>query len=477
MALIDDYGNRWTGTGRNIRPVMGNPANMPAPPSPNATPSPIRTVPPMAAGGSLGASLLGAATSPAALGAAGVVGALYPRKMGDATLNSPEAQKVMAQNDRVRANQSLQSQVDAINARPIPGAVSPPLKPTPQPPVPPAPGATSSPSPVPAPVTPKIGNAPGAVPTADMSRQVSPDRQDSTVARRGERNAFEQPLLAQGYQPAGDSLLARTQGAATDYQTPQGSMTMQGGMMGASGRQGGGTLSFLGGRTPEEQAGIDERVAGINRQTEALRQFNIDTGRSYAPGSFAASAPQAVDPFARAGDSFGDSQMRATKFESLLQDAGGRGVGKNQRKAMIDAAQGMLAPGMGAAELQGKQQASRDSLLGQLTQAGATQNAAQLSAQQKMQEAQQRLGLDTQRLNQEQQMKGGELTLNALKTFQGMGEAQQQQAKADLYNAYAAAVNQGDQATMTKLQPLMDYLYPQKQQNDTLAALLQQTPK
>lgn len=324
---------------------------------------------------------------------------------------------------------------------------------------------TTPPSPISA-----IGNAPGAVPTADLSRQVPPDRQDSDVARRGERNAFEQPLLGQGYQPAGDSLMVRTQGATTDYQTPQGSMTFQGGAMGVPGRQGGGTLSVLGGRTPEEQAGIDDRVASINRQTEALRQHNIDTGRSYAPGSFAAPAAESVNPFARPGDGFGDSQMRQVKFESLLSDAGKRGLGKNQRKAMVESAQALLSPGMGAAELQGKQQASRDSLLGQLTQAGATQNAAQLSAQQKMQEARERLGLDAQKTQQD-------YALNALKTFQGMGEAQQQQAKADLYNAYQTAVLQGDQAKAAQLQPLMNYLYPQKQQNDTLAALLQKTPQ
>lgn len=240
--------------------------------------------------------------------------------------------------------------------------------------------------------------------------------------------------------------------------------------MGVPGRQGGGTLSFVGGRTPEEQAGIDDRVASINRQTEALRQHNIDTGRSYAPGSFAAPAAEPVNLFAWPGDGFGDSQMRQAKFESLLSDAGKRGLGKNQRKAMVESAKALLSPGMGAAELQGKQQASRDSMLGQITQAGATQNAAQLQAWWKMQEARERLGLDAQKTQQD-------YALNALKTFQGMGEAQQQQAKAELYNAYQTAVLQGDQAKAAQLQPLMDYLYPQKQQNDTLAALIQKTPQ
>lgn len=354
-----------------------------------------------------------------------------------------------------------------------------PAPPVTAPVAPPTPGASATPpSPVPgvAPPASIIGNAPGAVPTADLSRQVSPDRQDPTVARRGERNAFEQPLLNQGYQPAGDSLMVRTQGATTDYQTPNGSITFQGGVLGVPGRQGGGTLSVVGGRTAEEQAGIDERVASINRQTEALRQSNIETGRSYAPESGIAPVTEAVDLFARPGDRFGDSQMRAAAYDSLISDST-RARDPRTRVAALAASEKMLEQGKAAEEQKTRQQASRDSLLGNLAQAGATQSAAQLQAGQKMQEARARLGLDERKADQEMQIKGGELSLNALKTYQGMGEAQQQQAKADLYNAYKVAVDQGDQATMTKLQPLMDYLYPQKQQNDSLAALLQRTPK
>lgn len=360
---------------------------------------------------------------------------------------------------------------------PAPSSATPPATPVLQPPTPGASAVPPSPAPRIASAAPTIiGNAPGAVPTADLSRQVSPDRQDPTVARRGERNAFEQPLLSQGYQPAGDSLMARTQGATTDYQTPNGSITFQGGALGVPGRQGGGTLSVVGGRTAEEQAGIDERVASINRQTEALRQSNIETGRSYAPESGIAPVTEAVDLFARPGDRFGDSQMRAASYDSLINDAT-RARDPRTRVEALAASEKMLEQGKAAEEQKTRQRTSRDSLLGNLAQAGATQSAAQLQAGQKMQEARARLGLDERKADQEMQIKGGELSLNALKTYQGMGEAQQQQAKADLYNAYKVAADQGDQATMTKLQPLMDYLYPQKQQNDSLAALLQRTPK
>lgn len=307
------------------------------------------------------------------------------------------------------------------------------------------------------------------------------------TAEQAKNLSFMGQKIGQGYTPIApeDTTLVRTQNGVTDYQTPKGSITMpENGVLGVPSRQGGGTLSVLSGRTPEEQALIDARVDSLNRQTEALRQYNIDTGRSYAPGSsLAVPTAEPVDLFARPGDRFGDSQMRQAQFEGLLKEAAsGRNVGggrrgrardAEQRKAMIDAAQGLLAPGLGAAEMQGRQQASRDSLLGQLAQVGATQSATQ----QRRQASREQLALDQHKANQEQQIKGGELTLNALKTYQGMGEAQQQQAKADLYQAYADAVNQGDQAMISKLQPLMDYLYPQKQQNDALATLLQQIQK
>lgn len=381
------------------------------------------------------------------------------------TLVSPEAQRTGATLANTLSRQvNLQGKAPSATAPVQPvigGATNMALLPAPPvtaPVAPPTPGASAGP---PSPVAPQASL---------LGAANYPN--DNTISNLGDRAAAQdvanrtQGVLraTQGYQPISDAgsggAMVRQQGATTDYQHPKGSMTFQGGAMGVPGRQGGGTLSFVGGRTPEEQAGIDERVASINRQTEALRQHNIDTGRSYAPGSFAAPSAEPVNLFARPGDGFGDSQMRQAKFESLVSEAGGlRGLGSRRKgERMLAAAQGMLAPGLGAAQLQGQQQASRDSLLGQLTQAG-----------QRAQEAGAKLGLEAQKANQA-------YALDAIKTFQGMGQAQQQQAKADLFDAYAKAANEGDQATMTRLQPLMDYLYPQRA-NDPLAAMLQQPPK
>lgn len=418
---------------------------------------------------------------------------LYPSELGDGTLNTPEAQKLLAGNEFLRANKPIQDKIDALNtaAPPITASPATPSVAAPTPSV-----AASTPPATPGNEWGSLADKWGIHPTSQQPPPATPagtllqPKPRDPTAEQAKNLSFMGQKIGQGYTPIApeETTLVRTQNGVTDYQTPKGSITMpenaENGVLGVPSRQGGGTLSVLSGRTPEEQALIDARVDSLNRQTEALRQYNIDTGRSYAPGSsLAVPTAEPVDLFARPGDRFGDSQMRQAQFEGLLKEAAsvrnvgggrrGRARDAEQRKAMIDAAQGLLAPGLGAAEMQGKQQASRDSLLGQLAQAGATQSATQ----QKSQTAREQLALDQHKANQEQQIKGGELTLNALKTYQGMGEAQQQQAKADLYQAYADAVNQGDQAMISKLQPLMDYLYPQKQQNDALAALLQQIKK
>ena len=335
---------------------------------------------------------------------------------------------------------------------------------------------------------------------------------DNTISNLGDRSGAQAlahrtqgALLAnQGYQPISDAgsggTMVRSQGGMTEYKTPQGSMHLpdnafnsllwEGGGRNTAGRQGGGTLSVVSGRTPAEQGDIDARVANINQQTEALRQHNIDTGRSYAPAgtSLMPAESAAVDPFARAGDRFGDSQMRAAQYDSLIRQGGeGRGLTKNQRAALNSSAAALLAPGMGAAQLAGEMQASRNSLAGQWAHAGATQAAAQSAAQQKAQEANQRLGLDQQLLGQEAQFKAAELGMNGQRLgldAQVKGselglkqvQAQHDQFKADVFKAYADAQSRDDQASIDKLTPLMGYLYPQKPP-DSLAELLRPEQK
>lgn len=148
----------------------------------------------------------------------------------------------------------------------------------------------------------------------DLSRNASPDRFDPAVAMRGQRNAYEQPLLEQGYSPTNfNGVMYKTEGGQTTYQHPKGSITFQGGALGVPGRQGGGTLSVVGGRTPEEQAAIQQRVAEINGQTDALR-------RSKGKPTLAEEEQQNamanwIERFATAPDNMTPQQMELWKLQ------------------------------------------------------------------------------------------------------------------------------------------------------------------
>lgn len=232
-------------------------------------------------------------------------------------------------------------------------------------------------------------------------------------------------------------------------------------------RQGGGTLSFVpGGPGAEQQAATAQTVAGINSQIDALRSLResanpgITTGYAGSTGG----ATTRIDPFARAGDGRGDSQLRQQQYDSFLkQAANGRGLTKGQRSALVESANTLIAPGLGAAKLQNEQQASADSLAGQLAQAGARQSSANSAAQQQALEAAKRLGLDTQRLGldqaalglkqQEAQQSG---LLNAAKVFESMGKSEQQQAKNELFKQIQNTREPAELDRLTKLYELIN---------------------
>lgn len=98
---------------------------------------------------------------------------------------------------------------------------------------------------------------------------------------------------------------------------------------------------------------VKDNVAAINRQTDALRSLHEARMADPNVGAFHfGQTGTTPDPFARPGDSFGDSQMRAAQYESILKDMTGPGIGGRQRAAMGQAAQGLLAPGIAAMQQQ-----------------------------------------------------------------------------------------------------------------------------
>ena len=78
-------------------------------------------------------------------------------------------------------------------------------------------------------------------------------------------------------------------------------------------RKGGGSFSVIGGRTPEEQAAIDERVASINQQIDAQR---IDQGKpTLAEEARMNAMGNMVDRFATPPDNMNPQQMELWKVQ------------------------------------------------------------------------------------------------------------------------------------------------------------------
>ena len=212
------------------------------------------------------------------------------------------------------------------------------------------------------------------------------DRGDGPTDAQLKSAAFSDQAKAGGYTPISDNtatgvdkgmpITVKTQGALTDYLTPQGTMSFQGGALGVTGRQGGGTVS-----APDQGNGgtIADNVAALDRQTAALKSRNDaynGTGGDSLGGSLGAT-PAPVDIFARSGDSFGDSQMRAAQYDSLMQQASDqKGMSHGQRAALVQGAQGLLAPGVDAAQMQQQQQMAQNSLYGALRGHQLTADAA-----------------------------------------------------------------------------------------------------
>ncbi len=249
------------------------------------------------------------------------------------------------------------------------------------------------------------------VPTADLSRNVSPDRYDPAVDRRGQRNAFEQPLMAKGYQPTNfDGVMYRTQGGQTEYQQPKGSMTFQGGALGVPGRQGGGTLSVLGGRTPEEQAAIDKRVKSIDSQTAAMRGLRNANRQEQGMMTVEqekqlSDMQQMMRGLAPPPNTSRLDEQQAALMQQLKDAQGIKGFGKRrQREDAIRAAQLGLAQLAGLRGELNQQYGQQAGLAQSMMQNQAAQESAQAKALQDQQKWLANYGL-TKEANQIAQQK------------------------------------------------------------------------
>lgn len=118
---------------------------------------------------------------------------------------------------------------------------------------------------------------------------------------------------------------------------------------GANQRAGGGTLSVL----DQGNGGtVEGNVAALNRQIEAMRSLR-EASNPTRPQSLADLMPR-FDPFSRPGDSYGDSQRRASEYEALLKKATpGSGLFRRGRESALEAAKALIAPGLEGLREQG----------------------------------------------------------------------------------------------------------------------------
>jgi hypothetical protein len=259
--------------------------------------------------------------------------------------------------------------------------------------------------------------------TVLQPKPIEPNASEITdLSNLGQRVAFDGQAAAGGYSPIADNTAAQaTSGmpitvrtganGATEYLTPKGTISFSGqggssavknsGVLGAKTRKGGGTLSVQDQGNGET---IEGNVARLNSQIEALRGLREARNPGITTGGNGGGLPSAptMDVFARPGDGWGDSEMRAEQYRGMMNQAGtGRGMTRNQRAAMAAGAQGLIAPGLAQIQQQGnmygqqldaygRQQAANQALQQQDRAYGIDQRKADLNEQ----KAQQQYRLD-----------------------------------------------------------------------------------
>lgn len=212
---------------------------------------------------------------------------------------------------------------------------------------------------------------------------------------------------------------------ATNYATPQGTMSIAG----PSQRMGGGTVSVM---DHGNGGTVEGNVTAINRQIEALRSLR----EAQNPGILAREAgttPPSLRDMIESADPYAG---RTYQLDSMSE--GQRAQANALRTASADEATKQF----GAME--------RERAQGQ-----ATQSAARVTAQQKAQEAADRLGLDTGRLQLDAAKAEGESKTNsALKGAQSAKlatEAQQNQMAMQTYEKLLASSDPKERTELLKL--------------------------
>lgn len=314
----------------------------------------------------------------------------------------------------------------AVGATNVPGATAPATTPPPATP--------AAPSPITPPVTPPLGEGQ----TTGQSSYPIQTKPIEPTAPQVTRLASLGSTMAEGYKPVESGSNVLTQGSTQtgmmpnpnqakgepasvpQYTTNYKALNDKGvastmTIVGPDKRVGGGTVSVM----DQGNGGtIEGNVAALNRQTAALTSLREaqNPGITTGTGAFAPRQESAapVDPFARPGDGWGDSEKRYQEYQGLLREASsGKGLTKNQRAAKINAAQALAAPGLEIAKLGQAGQNSKDSLAAQLAQNQAASQDRRYATD---------ATLNGQKLTAEQQAKQNEIAAFSARTQRDTSE-------------------------------------------------------
>jgi hypothetical protein len=168
---------------------------------------------------------------------------------------------------------------------------------------------------------------------------------------RGQAMGFQQDPNSGGYKPNDATNVGTLEGGAiTEYAIPgKGTATFMGQ------RQGGGSFSVASGRTPEEQAAIDARVASIDSQTAAMRGLrNANRGEqgrmSVEQEQQMNAMRQQMNRLAPTPDMSGLQSQQQELLKQMQSVSTQKGLTKAQRAAAMEPYQ------QGLAQLQNQQQ-------------------------------------------------------------------------------------------------------------------------
>ncbi len=314
----------------------------------------------------------------------------------------------------------------AVGATDVPGATAPATTPPPATP--------AAPSPITPPVTPPLGEGQ----TTGQSSYPIQTKPIEPTAPQVTHLASLGSTMAEGYKPVESGSNVLTQGSTQtgmmpnpnqakgepasvpQYTTNYKALNDKGvastmTIVGPDKRVGGGTVSVM----DQGNGGtVEGNVAALNRQTAALTSLREaqNPGITTGTGAFAPRQESAapVDPFARPGDGWGDSEKRYQEYQGLLREASsGKGLTKNQRAAKINAAQALAAPGLEIAKLGQAGQNSKDSLAAQLAQNQAASQDRRYATD---------ATLNGQKLTAEQQAKQNEIAAFSARTQRDTSE-------------------------------------------------------